>query len=144
MRAAANEQDIIVRNPHSTRPYQHVLEPLAIYLTIAEAQYDSKKYAGFYNVGPNDEDCITTGQLVDLFCAKWGDNLNWINQYDGGPHEANFLKLDCSKIKHVFGWSPRWGVEQAIEKTVEWSKVYLSGGDVCECMDRQIKEFFRL
>ncbi len=142
VRAASKKQDIRVRNPHSTRPYQHVLEPLAIYLTIAKAQYENKKYAGFYNVGPDDRDCVTTGQLVDLFCKKWGENLKWINQYDGGPHEANFLKLDCSKIKRVFGWNPRWGVEQAIEKTVEWAKAYLNGQNVCECMDKQIKEFF--
>ena len=142
VRAASKQQDIIVRNPHSTRPYQHVLEPLAIYLTIVKAQYENKKYAGFYNVGPDDRDCVTTGQLVDLFCQKWGENLKWINQYDGGPHEANFLKLDCSKIKRVFGWNPRWGVEQAIEKTVEWSKAYLNGQNVCECMDKQIEEFF--
>ena len=83
-----------------------------------------------------------TQLLVDLFCAKWGESLKWINQYDGGPHEANFLKLDCSKIKRVFGWRPRWGVEEAIEKTVEWSKIYFAGGDIPACMDGQIKEFF--
>lgn len=142
VRAAEKKKDIIVRNPHSTRPYQHVLEPLAIYLTIAKAQYEDRKYAGFYNVGPDDKDCVTTGQLVDLFCEKWGAGLKWVNQYDGGPHEANFLKLDCSKIKRVFGWNPRWGVEDAIAKTVEWSKIYLAGQNVCECMDRQIEEFF--
>ena len=112
VRAAGTKTDIIVRNPHSTRPYQHVLEPLAIYLAIAEMQYQDKKYAGFYN------------------------------RYDGGPHEANFLKLDCSKIKRVFGWKPRWGVEEAVEKTVEWSKVYFAKGDIPACMDAQIKEFF--
>ena len=142
VRAAGDKKDIIVRNPHSTRPYQHVLEPLAIYLTIAKAQYEDKKYAGFYNVGPDDKDCITTGELVDLFCAKWDEGLKWINQYDGGPHEANFLKLDCSKIKRVFGWKPRWGVEEAVEKTVEWSKIYFAKGDIPACMDRQIKKFF--
>ena len=149
VRAAAAGEDIIVRNQHSTRPYQHVLEPLAIYLTIAKAQYEDKKYAGFYNVGPDDRDCITTGQLVDIFCEKWNDTehddreLAWINQAEANaPHEANFLKLDCSKIKRVFGWKPRWSVNEAIGKTVEWSKVYLSSGDVCTCMDSQIKEFF--
>ena len=142
VRAAVAKKDIVVRNPFSTRPYQHVLEPLAIYLTIAKEQYEDKKYAGFYNVGPDDCDCITTGQLVDLFCKKWSEELKWINQYDGGPHEANFLKLDCSKIKSVFGWQPRWGVAEAIEKTVEWSKIYHAEGDVSVCMDKQIKEFF--
>ena len=142
VRAAAAKRNIIVRNPDSTRPYQHVLEPLAVYLMIAKAQYEDKKYAGFYNVGPDDRDCITTGQLTDIFCKKWGEGLKWINQSDGGPHEAGFLKLDCSKLKRTFGWKPRWSVEQAIEKTVEWSKVYLAGGNVCACMDKQIKEFF--
>ena len=140
--AAERKEDIIVRNPHSTRPYQHVLEPLNIYLTIAKEQYENRKYAGFYNVGPDDRDCITTGELVDIFCNKWGESLQWINQYDGGPHEANFLKLDCSKIKCVFHWKPVWNVETAIEKTVEWTKVYLLNGNIEECMDAQIKEFF--
>lgn len=142
VRAAEKKENIIVRNPHSTRPYQHVLEPLAIYLMIAKAQYEDGKFAGFYNVGPDDRDCITTGKLVDIFCEKWGENLTWINQYDGGPHEANFLKLDCSKVKHIFGWRPRWGVEEAIGKTVEWAKVYFAGKDVAKCMDEQIEEFF--
>ena len=142
VRAAETGKSIVVRNPHSTRPYQHVLEPLNIYLTIAKKQYEDKEYAGFYNVGPDDRDCITTGELVDIFCDKWGEGLQWINQYDGGPHEANFLKLDCSKIKQVFKWKPVWNVETAIEKTVEWTKVYLSGGNIEECMNIQIKEFF--
>lgn len=142
VRAAQKKEDIIVRNPHSTRPYQHVLEPLAVYLTIAQKQYEDKAYAGFYNVGPDDCDCVTTGDLVNLFCDAWGDGIKWINRYDGGPHEANFLKLDCSKIKKTFAWSPRWGVVDAINKTVEWSKVYMTNGDIPECMDKQIKEFF--
>lgn len=149
VRAAEKGQPIIVRNPHSTRPYQHVLEPLAIYLTIAQKQYEDKSYAGFYNVGPDDRDCITTGQLVDIFCQKWNVNepedkhMTWINKSEANaPHEANFLKLDCSKIKKVFGWRPRWSVNEAIEKTVEWSKVYFAGQDVPKCMDEQIEEFF--
>ena len=81
---------------------------------------------------------------MDLFCIKWGNNQGWINKSDGGPHEANFLKLDCSRIKKVFGWAPRWSVENAIEKTVEWAKVYCENGDVNLCMNAQIKEFFQL
>ena len=68
--------------------------------------------------------------------------MTWINQYDGGPHEAGFLKLDCSRIKSVFGWQPRYGVEEAIAKTVEWSRAYLEGEEMLEVMDRQIREFF--
>ena len=142
IRAAEKKEDIIVRNPHSIRPYQHVLEPLSVYLTIAQRQFQDINYAGFYNVGPNECDCVTTGKLVDLFCTKWGEGMKWINQYDGGPHEASFLKLDCSKIKSKFGWTPRWGIDEAIEKTVEWSKIYLAGKNVSACMDRQMEKFF--
>ena len=142
VRAAIKKEDIVVRNPHSTRPYQHVLEPLAAYLMIAMEQFKDKKYAGFYNVGPDESDCITTGVLVDTFCNKWGEGLKWVNKYDGGPHEANFLKLDCSKLKTTFGWKPRWNFDTAIEKSVEWSKVYAANGDVVKCMDMQIDEFF--
>ena len=142
VRAAIEGKDIIVRNPHSTRPYQHVLEPLAAYLIIAQKQFEDKKYAGFYNVGPDETDCVTTGKLVDTFCAKWGEGIKWIDRYDGGPHEANFLKLDCSKLKTTFGWKSRWNFDTAIEKSVEWSKVYAAGGDVVACMDKEIQEFF--
>jgi len=142
VRAAEKGTSIIVRNPYSTRPYQHVLEPLAVYLMIAKVQYEDKSYAGFYNVGPDESDCVTTGTLVDLFCEKWGEDIKWENKSDGGPHEANFLKLDCSKVKKTFGWKSNWNVEKAIEKTVEWSKVYMKGEDIISCMDAQINEFF--
>lgn len=142
VRAAALGKDIIVRNPLSIRPYQLVLEPLAVYLTIAMKQYEDRKFQGYYNVGPDDKDCITTGDLVDMFCRIWGPGARWLNQHDGGPHEAGFLKLDCSKIKTVFGWRPRYGVEEAVQKTVEWSKAYLNGENMLEVMDRQIGEFF--
>lgn len=142
VRAAAAHTEIIVRNPHSTRPYQHVMEPLAVYLTIAMKQYQDGKYQGYYNVGPDDVDCVTTGDLVDLFCQGWQEGISWTDQSDGGPHEASFLKLDCSKIKAVFGWKPRYHVAEAIEKTIEWSKEYLAGADMLAVMDRQITDFF--
>lgn len=145
IRAAGKGEDIIVRNPYSTRPYEHVLEPVVAYLMIVKAQYEDKKYAGNYNVGPDDADCLTTGRLVTLFCDKWnaytGDSMKWLDKFDGGPHEANFLKLDCSKFKTTFGWSPRWNVETTMEKIVEWSKTYMDGGDFIGCMEKQIKEF---
>lgn len=141
VRAAEKKENIVVRNPHSTRPFQHVLEPVMAYLMIAAKQYEDKSYQGYYNVGPDESDCVTTGNLVDTFCDKWGEGMTWVNKSDGGPHEANFLKLDCSKLKTVFGWKPKWNFDMAMEKTVEWSKVYVSGGDVIACMDRQIEEF---
>ena len=142
IRAMQKGEEIAVRNPYSTRPYQHVLEPLYLYLTVAMRQYEDGSFAGYYNVGPDDEDCIATGELVDLFCGFWGGEARWENRYDGGPHEANFLKLDCSRVKKTFGWRPRYHVSQAVEKTVEWTKEWLSGGDVRACTDRQVEEFF--
>ena len=143
VRAMAANDTIKVRNPYSTRPYQHVLEPLAMYLLIAQRQYEDANYAGCYNVGPDECDCVTTGELVDLFCKAWGDGAEWINQSEANaPHEANFLKLDCSKIKNVFGWAPRWHIEECIAKTCQFSKTWLSGGDIIEEMNREIKEFF--
>ena len=142
VRAMKNETDIIVRNPFSTRPYQHVLEPLFAYLMIAQKQYEDSRYQGWYNVGPDDVDCFQTGALVDLFCKYWGEDSGWINKYDGGPHEAAFLKLDCTKLKKTFDWKPRWNLEKAIEKTVEWYKCWVNGQDVGQCMDKQIEEFY--
>ncbi|MGN0550975.1 MAG: CDP-glucose 4,6-dehydratase [Acutalibacteraceae bacterium] len=144
VRAAMKSENIVVRNPFSTRPYQHVLEPLYAYLMIAAMQYQDEKYSGYYNVGPDDYDCFQTGALVDLFVKHWGEDLKWINKYDGGPHEANFLKLDCSKLKAKFGWKPHWNLDKAIEKVVEWSKCWIGGGDVRDCMDKQIKEFLEI
>ena len=143
VRAMAAGKPIGVRNPWSTRPYQHVLEPLAMYLTIAQKQYEDRRFAGFYNVGPDDCDCVTTGELVSLFCACWGENARWENQAEAdAPHEANFLKLDCSKIKSVFGWRPRWHIQECMEKTCAFSKVWLAGGNIPAEMDREINEFF--
>ena len=143
IRAASEGKDIIVRNPHSVRPYQHVLEPLFVYLTIAMKQYEAPEFCGCYNVGPEDRDCVTTGVLTELFCRAWGDGLRWIDRYDGGPHEAGFLKLDCSKLKRVFGWQPRLDVKAALEWTVDWTRAYLRGEDLLAVMDRQIEAFFR-
>ena len=143
VRAAEKNEQIIVRNPYSTRPYQHVLEPLNIYLTIAKAQYEDKAKAGFYNVGPDDSDCVTTGDIVDKFCASWGEGISWVNKHDGGPHEANFLKLDCSLIKQVFGWKPVWNIDKAIQMVVQFSKRRMAEPDkVAEEMDLEIDEFF--
>lgn len=144
IRAAIKHEDIVVRNPFSTRPYQHVLEPIYAYLMIAQKQYEDIKYAGYYNVGPDDRDCFQTGALVDLFVKHWGEGMKWIDKYDGGPHEANFLKLDCSKLKKTFGWQPHWDLNIAIEKVVEWSKCWLTNGDIEKCMNKQIEEFMKI
>lgn len=150
VRAALNNEEIIVRNPYSTRPYQHVLEPIMVYLMIAKEQYNHPDIAGNYNVGPDDNDCWSTGELVSIFCDKWNkinavtdekNKIHWVNRYDGGPHEAQFLKLDCSKLKSQFQWRPIWNVEQAMEKIIEWTCAYQNNGDLNEIMIKQIKEY---
>lgn len=142
IRATIDKRIIGIRNPYSTRPYQHVLEPLFAYLMIAAAQAKDIKYAGNYNVGPDDCDCVTTGELADLFCKAWGAEAKWENQAEeNAPHEVNFLKLDCSKLKSVFKWRPRWHMEDTMEMICAWTHVWIDGGDIPAEMDREISVF---
>lgn len=142
IRAVEQKKEILVRNPFSVRPYQHVLEALYAYLMIAAVQYEEPTCAGNYNIGPNDADCLQTGELVELFVRQWGEGAKWSSCCKDGPHEANFLRLDCSRIKSVFGWSPCWNIETAVKMVVEWSKCWMIGYDVRVCMDRQIEKYF--
>lgn len=144
IRAVESGKEIILRNPNSTRPYQHVLECLRGYLTLAKTQYEDKcDFAGSYNFGPDDESCVTTGRLATLFCEAWGDGAAWKNVNEANaPHEANFLKLDCSKSKTVLGWRPQWGIKTAVEKIVEWEKAVQTEMPAAEITDKQIKEYF--
>ena len=141
VRAAIDHRDIIIRNPNSIRPYQHVLEPLFAYLLIAARQIATPDIASSYNIGPDECDCVSTGKLADGFVKAWGEGIRWIDQYCGGPHEANFLKLDNSKIKSSLGWKPVWHTDTAIEKVVEWSKVWRQAGNVDTIMTNQISEY---
>lgn len=147
VRAIEQGKDLIVRNPFSTRPYQHVLEPVVAYLTLAMVQHENKSKAGCYNIGPDDKDCLNTGDLVTMFCDKWNskcgelNGLKWINKHDGGPHEAGFLKLDSSKIKNALDWNPVWGVSEALDKIVSWTVSYEGDGSYVEVMKEQIREY---
>ncbi len=150
MRAMEKREEITVRNPYSTRPYQHVLEPVCAYLLIAERQFGDPSLAGCYNVGPDDADCYTTGELVELFCDKWnskaeedGFRASWKNVSDNGPHEAGFLKLDSSKLKKTFGWKPVWNVERAMEEIVGFGRARLRGEDVGKVMTDTVKNYLR-
>jgi CDP-glucose 4,6-dehydratase len=144
VRAALDKEKIVVRNPHSVRPYQHVLEPLFAYLMIAERQWEDRGFASSYNVGPDEQDCVTTGVLVDSFCKVWGESQSWENLNQGGPHEAGLLKLDCSKLKSMLNWYPKWNVNKAVEKTIEWTHVYKEKGSIPSIMDEQIDEYRRI
>lgn len=144
IRAARAGRTIQIRNPASVRPYQHVLEPLSAYLLIAQRQYEDMSLADCYNVGPDICDCITTGKLAGLFCSHWGEGLSWEreNAEQAGPHEDAVLRLDCSKIRGLLGWWPKWDVVRAVEETVSWTKNWLDGNAPGEYMGRQIKSFW--
>ena len=141
VRAALQKKKIIVRNPNSVRPFQHVLEPIFVYLMIAQKQLEHPELEGAYNVGPEEKDCWTTAQLVDCFCEKWGEGISWNSEKQEGPHEANLLKLDCKKLRNTFAWNPKWDINISMEKIVEWTRAYQSGSDVKSCMKRQIMEY---
>lgn len=141
VRCAAEQKPIFVRNPFSVRPFQHVLEPLFAYLLIAERQYQNKAFEGCYNVGPKEEDCITAGELAELFCRAWGEGQSWESHHTETPHEATYLKLDCSKIRRKLGWRPVWNIAEAVKKTVEWSKAWKNGQNINEIMEGQIQKY---
>ncbi|MCR4591359.1 MAG: CDP-glucose 4,6-dehydratase [Lachnospiraceae bacterium] len=130
VRAAEKHEKVIIRNPASTRPFQHVLEPVTVYADIAAAQYDDPEKADFYNVGPDFSDIRSAGELAQIFCREWGEGLECEVKGDGGPHEASFLRLDCTKLKKKLDWKSVWNVEDAVRYTVRWSRVYVDRGDV--------------
>ncbi|WP_207652710.1 CDP-glucose 4,6-dehydratase [Desulfosporosinus sp. FKA] len=137
VRAARNNEPITVRNKYSVRPYQHVLEPLFAYLLIARKQYEDKALAGQYNIGPNESDCVTTAEIADVFCKTWGE-CEWQDKSNpNAPHESGLLKLDCSKMRSVFGWKPLWNIKSALDKVVEW-ETHANKQAVTE---KQIKEY---
>ena len=142
IKAVQKEEEIIVRNPYSIRPYQHVADTLYGYLLLAEKQFSNKKMEGAYNFGPDEENCLTTGDLAKLFCLSWGRNATWKAQADNGPHEANYLKLDCSKAKTILGWKPLWNIKEAVEKTVTFARCK-TDIERRDCLKNQIREYFR-
>lgn len=125
VRALLNKEPVNIRNPHAVRPWQHVLEPLSGYLCLAQHLYEQgTAFAEGWNFGPKTEDAKPVAWIVDHLCRLWGDSASYT--IDGGehPHEAQYLKLDCSKAKARLGWQPRWNLETALEHIVAWTKAY--------------------
>ena len=144
-RSAQAQKPIVVRNPNSTRPYQHVLETLRAYLLIAMRQWENLSLAGAYNIGPNDQDTLMTGKLVEIFCDAWGESSSWIIQQDlKAVHEARLLQLNHSKISFVLGWKPIWDAKEAVIQSVAWYKAFISGQNTQDLMRNQIQEYFKL
>ncbi len=140
IRAVQSVKPILLRNPDSVRPYQHVLEPLTAYLLLAQKQYETPALAGCYNIGPEERDCLRTGELAALFCKLWGNGAAWESRAGcHAMHEANLLKLDCSRIRQAIGWTPLWNIETALHHTVDWTKAWMQGDNIAAVTDEQIK-----
>ena len=144
VRAVLGGERIAIRNPHAVRPWQHVLEPLSGYLLLAQMLYEEgARFAGAWNFGPHEDDARPVEWIVQRFCAKWGDDASYERDPGEHPHEAHYLKLDCSKAKGELGWRPRWGLEQAIDSIVEWTRAFRDGRDLRETCLRQLEEYVR-
>lgn len=141
-RAYQSNGELVIRNPQSTRPYQHVLEPLACYLLIAKEQYFNHDLCGAYNIGPDSCDFSTTQNLVELFAEYFNGDFKYRIESDGGPHEAAFLSLDNNKMKKVFKWSPKTHIKDAVFMSAEWYEAWKNNGDLISITEKQIKEFF--
>ena len=141
-RAYISNSELIIRNPDSTRPYQHVLEPLSCYLLIAKEQYLNHSICGAYNIGPDSCDFSTTKNLVVLFSEYFNGDFKYRIENDGGPHEAAFLSLDNSKMKHTFNWKPNTHIKDAVFMSARWYEAFKKGDDLIAITENQIKEFF--
>ncbi len=142
IRAILIKEKIVIRNPQAIRPWQHVLEPLSGYLMLAQKLVsEGPCFSGGWNFGPDDSDAKPVAWLVDRLCVKWGNGASYLLDKGTHPHEASYLKLDCSKAKTELGWHPRWDLENAIYSIIEWTKAYMDKQDVREACFRQIEEY---
>ncbi len=142
IRAITNGQSVSIRNPHSIRPWQHVLEPLSGYLLLAQKLYEEgPSFAEAWNFGPNEDDAKPVHWILDNLTKTWGEGASW--KIDGAdhPHEAHYLKLDCSKAKSRLHWKARWSLAKAIDQICVWHKAHQAGADMqAVCLD-QVKEY---
>jgi CDP-glucose 4,6-dehydratase len=142
IRALSTRTPIVIRNPESIRPWQHVLEPLGAYLRLAERlATEGPKYAGGWNFGPDDPDTQPVRWIVERFISQWGDGANWKEDDSQQPHEAGILKLDCSKARRLLDWKPRWQLSQAVDNIVEWHKSFLHNADMRALTHSQIETY---
>ena len=133
LRAFEKNEPVVIRNPMATRPWQHVLEPLSGYLVLAQHLYEEgNAYAEGWNFGPKDEDCQPVSWILDKMVSKWGKGVSWELDKNNNPHEAGYLKLDCSKAAMNLNWQSKWNLEYTLESIINWHQHYLSGKNIQE------------
>jgi CDP-glucose 4,6-dehydratase len=131
LRAFEKLEPVVIRNPLSTRPWQHVLEPLSGYLVLAQELFlNGDDFAEGWNFGPKDEDCKSVSWILDKIVTYWGNNASWNLDKNNNPHEAGFLKLDCSKASNRLKWNPKWNLQLTLKSIVDWHQIYSNGGDI--------------
>ena len=131
LRAFEKSKPVVIRNPLSTRPWQHVLEPLSGYLVLAQELFlNGDNFAEGWNFGPKDEDCKPVSWILDKMVTYWGNNASWNLDKNNNPHEAGFLKLDCSKALNRLKWNPKWNLQLTLKSIVDWHHIYNNGGDI--------------
>ena len=142
LRAFEESKPVIIRNPLSTRPWQHVLEPLSGHLVLAEHLYNhGDRFAGSWNFGPKEEGCKPVGWILDRMVSNWGKGASWKLDTNNNPHEAGFLKLDCSKAANELKWQPKWRLEETLNMIVNWHQNYLQGADVKNNCLKEINKY---
>jgi CDP-glucose 4,6-dehydratase len=142
VRAIGEGQPVLIRSPHAIRPWQHVLEPLSGYLLLAEKLYnDGPVYGEGWNFGPHESDARPVEWIVEKMTKSWGEGASWTLDKNPQPHEATYLRLDCSKAHARLAWQPRWNIGQAIDRIVEWHKAHDRGADMKQISLAQIAAY---
>jgi len=142
MRAFMNNESLLLRNPLATRPWQHVLEPLSGYLMLCQQLIiQPDNYAEAWNFGPNDDDAKPVSILADFMVSSWGEDAQWQLDEGAHPHEARYLKLDCSKANNILSWKPIWNLERGLDETVKWYKAWHNEHNMNEFTISQIKAY---
>ena len=144
LRAFEKGEPVIIRNPKSTRPWQHVLEPLSGYLVLAQKLYEQPdEYAEGWNFGPHDDDARPVDWILNRMVDKWGDSASWKLDDGNHPHEAGYLKLDISKAKSLLDWQPTWCLDQTLERIIDWHQAWLQKVDMQPKCLEEIHEYMR-
>lgn len=142
LRSFENQQTVIIRNPHAIRPWQHVLEPLSGYIVVAQRLYqDGPEFAEGWNFGPREDDAMPVQFIVETMVTLWGEGAAWHLDGSEHPHEAHYLKLDCSKARMHLGWQPRWNLVETLGRIVNWHKAWINSEDMLALTRNEISEY---